>query len=103
MRCTNNKTKKKTKACISINTKGSAFGFIYGLAFLLVLVILYIIFSQVLNVYIYPTTLELTGGEVTEPTKWLKFWDFTPYIILFVVGLFLFFRLTSRDTTQGEQ
>jgi multidrug efflux pump subunit AcrB len=116
MKCTNNKQKKKEKISpkkkkegISINMKahrinrkGSAFYFIYAMAFLFVLTILYIIFGQVLKVYIYPTTVQLTGGDMTQPTKWLSFWNFTPYIIILIIGLFLFFKLTQRDTTEGQ-
>lgn len=92
-----NKLKKK----ISIGRKGSAYWYVYALIFLFALLILYIIFGQVLQVYLYPTSLELTGGNMTEPDKYLRFWGFTPYIIVLVIILFLFFKLTQRDT-QGE-
>lgn len=95
------KYKKRRASIISINKSGSAYWFIYALIFAFALTILYIIFSQILNVYIYPTSVELTGGDMTEPTKWLGFWGFVPYIILVIIGLFLFFKLTQRDT-QGE-
>jgi hypothetical protein len=105
MNTTNHKTKKKKKpfklTLPRLNKKASAYWFIYALIFAFALTILYIIFGQILNVYIYPTSVELTGGHMEEPTKWLGFWGFVPYIILVIIGLFLFFKLTQRDT-QGE-
>lgn len=92
------KVKQKKKLLNILNKKASSYWFIYSMAFLFCLTILYIIFGQVLKVYIYPTTVYLTNGTTTEADKWLGFWDFTPYIILLIIGLFLFFKLTQRDT-----
>jgi len=102
MNTTNHKKKKaKWFELPKMNKVGSAYWFIYAMIFAFALTILYIIFGQILNVYIYPTSLELTGGDMTEPTRWLGFWGFVPYIILVIIGLFLFFKLTQKDT-QGE-
>lgn len=109
MNTTNHKTeeepkrkyKKRRASKIHINKSGSAYWFIYAIIFAFALAILYIIFGQILNVYIYPTSEYLTGGDMSKPDKWLSFWDFTPYIIILIIGLFLFFKLTQRDT-QGE-
>ena len=77
---------------------GSAYWFIYVLAFALILGLLFIIFNQILNVYLYPTTLMITGGNTTDPDKWLGYWGMMPYIIILIIGLFLFFRLTQSST-----
>lgn len=83
------------------NRVGSSYWFMYTLAFLFVIGILYIIFNETLHVYLYPTTELLTGGVTTAPDKWLGFWGFTPFIIIFIGLMFMFFKLTQRDT-QGE-
>lgn len=83
------------------NRKASSYWFIYSLAFLFVLTILMIIFGQILNVNLYPISQDLTGGDMTEPNKWLSFWNFTPYIIVLIVLVFIFFKLTSRESV-GE-
>jgi uncharacterized BrkB/YihY/UPF0761 family membrane protein len=84
------------------NKVGSTYWYIYTLAFLLVMGVLYIIFNQTLQVYLYPTTLYLTGGNTAEPDRWIGFWEMTPYIIVLIGIVFLFFKLTQRDTTTGE-
>jgi uncharacterized BrkB/YihY/UPF0761 family membrane protein len=83
------------------NRKGSSYWFMYTLAFLFVLGVLYIIFNQTLQVYLYPTTQMLTHGDTTQPDRWLGFWRFTPLIMIVIALLFMFFKLTQRDTT-GE-
>lgn len=82
------------------NRKGSSYWFIYALVFAFIIALLYIIFNQILNVYLYPTTQYLTGGVTTEPDKWLGYWGMMPYIIILVILAFLYFRLTQRP---GEQ
>ena len=78
--------------------RASSYWFIYTLAFAFVLAILYIIFSQILHVYLYPTTQMLSNGNTTEPDKWLGFWGLVPYMIIFIIGLFMYFRLTQSST-----
>lgn len=92
-------TNHKYKDWKRIGKRGSAYWFIYALMFGFALTMLYIIFGQILHVYVYPTTVELTSGNTSLADKWLGFWAFTPYIIVLIVGLFLFFKLTQRDTT----
>lgn len=102
MSFTKTKEKEKEVETKSLLPFASAFWFVYAMIFLFVITILYIIFGQILKVYLYPTTLQLTGGVTTEPDKWLSFWGFTPYIIILVIGLFLFFKLTQKDTSEGQ-
>jgi len=93
---------KGVKSKLLNNHRGSSFWFIYTLAFAFVLAILYVIFGQILHVYIYPTTEFLTGGgaNMAEPDKWLTFWGWTPFMIVLIIAAFMFFRLTS--TPSGE-
>jgi uncharacterized BrkB/YihY/UPF0761 family membrane protein len=85
---------------------GSSYWFLYTLAFAFVIGILFIIFNQTLLVYIYPTTMYLTNVSGTPQTqeadKWLGFWGLVPFIIIFVIGIFLFFRLTQTGPGVGE-
>lgn len=88
---------KGPKRGILNNRKASSYWFIYILAFGFVLAILYIIFGQILNVYIYPTTEYLTGGDTTEPDRWLGFWGWVPFMIVFIIAIFMYFKLTSVE------
>ena len=81
--------------------KASSYWFMYTLAFLFVIGILFIIFDETLHVYLYPTTQMLTNNNTEEADRWLGFWGFTPFIIVFIGLLFMFFKLTQKDT-QGE-
>lgn len=87
------------------NRTGSSYWFIYSLAFLFVIGILYIVFNQTLLVYVYPTTQMLTnvsGIEHTETAdQWLGFWGLVPFILILIIGMFIFFKLTQRDSV-GE-
>lgn len=88
---------------LSMNKKGASYWFIYALAFGFVLTILYIIFGQVLQEYLYPTTIIMTGGgaNMAEADKWLSFWAYVPFIIVLFVLLFMYFRMTQLGP-QGE-
>lgn len=79
------------------NRKGSSYMFIYGLAFAFILALLFIVFNQILNVYLYPTTQFITGGDTSEPDNWLGFWGMVPYMIVFIIALFMYFRLTQSQ------
>lgn len=80
------------------NRKGSSYMFIYGLAFAFILALLYIVFNQILNVYLYPTTQFISGGDTAEADNWLGFWGMVPYMIVFIIALFMYFRLTQSQT-----
>ena len=94
MKCTNRKKAYIFKG----NKRGSSYWFIYTLAFAFVLAILYIIFGQILNVYIYPTTEYLSGGDTTEPDRWLSFWGWVPFMIVFIIATFMYFKLTQTPS-----
>lgn len=85
---------------ITNNKIGSSYWFIYTLLFGFVITILFIIFDQTLKVYLYPTTLTLTGGVTTSADKWLSFWGLMPFMIVAILGIFMFFKLTSKDTEE---
>ena len=81
---------------------GSSYWLIYALLFGFALTFLFIIFNETLKVYIYPTTIMLTNASGTAQTsyadKWISYWDFMPFIIVLIVGIFIFFRTTQNDT-----
>jgi hypothetical protein len=87
------------------NKKASAFTFIYVISFAFLLIIMYIIFSQILNVYMYPTTEYLVNATTALNTtvttakadKFLGYWDLTPYVLIFVMLLYLFIKSTQKD------
>ena len=75
------------------NKKGGVFAFIYATAFFGFLIILYIIFSQITYNHLLPvsnSTFELNETEQQKVDDWFTFWDMTPYVIIFVVLLFIF-------------
>ena len=91
--------KKNKKAYIfKGNKRGSSYWFIFTIAFAFVLTILYIIFGQILNVYLYPTSQYLSAGNTTTQDKWLGFWGMVPYMIIFIILAFLYFRLTQSQS-----
>ena len=86
------------KGMLARNRKGSAYWFIYAIAFAFILAILYIVFGQILNVYLYPTSEYLTGGNMTGPQKFLDTFGWVPYIIVLIIVVFLYFRLTQSPS-----
>jgi uncharacterized BrkB/YihY/UPF0761 family membrane protein len=77
---------------------GSSYWFMYTLLFIFATTLLYIIFSQILHAYLYPVTIQISGGQTAAADRWMGFWGFVPFIIVLILGLFIFFRLTQRDT-----
>jgi len=69
--------------------KGSAYAFIYGLMFFGVMILLYILFSQVINVYIYPITtgsdFNLSSSQVAEADRMIGFWHWIPYMSIAIL------------------
>jgi len=80
--------------------KASSYWFLYILAFTFVLAILWIIFNQILQVYIYPTTILLSNGDTSQPDRWLTFWNFMPWIIVLLILIFSFIKFTQPETTE---
>jgi uncharacterized membrane protein YdjX (TVP38/TMEM64 family) len=89
-----------------LNNKGSAYWMLYSFAFGFLLIMMFMIFNQILQVYIYPTTQYLTTDLATTTAradKYLGFWELVPYILLFLVLLFLFIKSTQKTyVQQGE-
>lgn len=82
------------------NKKASAYTFIYVLAFLFLLGIMFIIFNEILQVYMYPTSQYLAQDVATgtaKADKYLGFWQFAPFILVFVALLYLFLKSTQKD------
>lgn len=101
MNRTNHKQKRYIfKDRMTQNKSGSAYWMIYTMMFLFILSILYIIFGQILNVYIYPTTEYLSDGDTTAPDKFLSVWGWVPYMIVLIIGLFAYFKLTQTGGAQ---
>ena len=92
----------KTLKQLLDSKRGSSYWFVYALLFGFALTLLFIIFNETLKVYIYPTTVMLTNVSGTPHTQnadqWLSYWDFMPFIIVLILGLFIFFRSTQSDT-----
>jgi hypothetical protein len=80
----------------------SSYWFIYTLAFAFVLAILYVVFGQILTVYVYPTTIYLSNVSGTvdtvAPDKFLTVWGWVPYMIVLIILAFMYFRLTQSPS-----
>ena len=83
-----------------LDKKASVYWFIYAMAFLFMITIMYIIFNQILRVYIYPTTVDL-APDISKPDKWLGFWGFMPFIIVFIISLYMWIKTTSENKEYG--
>ena len=97
----------------TMNKLGMSTGFswIFGLLMIFGLGIIYIVFSQVLSYHIAPTTSNLINNSnlVNETVKaevqagndkFMKAWTSVPFIIIFVVVLFMVLRSISKDNQQ---
>ena len=82
------------------NKRASAYWFIYVLAFAMLLILMFIIFNQTLQVYIYPTTQFLVNGTSTTTARadtFLGFWEAYPIIMIIIILFFLFLKSTQND------
>lgn len=75
---------------------GSAYWFMYIMLFLFGLGIMYVIFNEILQIYLYPTTQFLTS-DTSKADRFLGFWQLTPFILIFLALLFLFLKSTSEE------
>ena len=102
MKCTNHKAYIFKGKHIQLwnNKKGSSYWFVYILAFAFILAILYIVFGQILNVYLYPTSSFISNGNMIEQNKWLRIWGWVPFMLTFIIITFLYMKLTQ--TSSGE-
>ena len=70
---------------------------------------MYIIFNQILNVYMYPTTQYLVNGTTAIGTtvttakadRYLGFWTYVPFILIFVLLLYLFIESTKKSNNES--
>lgn len=85
---------------LSKNRRASAYWFIYTLLFAFALGVLYIIFNQILNVNLYPISSDMTGGNTVTQDKWIGFWNFTPWILVLLILVFIFVKFTQPETTE---
>lgn len=92
----------KKPSLLKNKNAGSSYWFIYVLIFGFVLAILLIVFSQVLKVYIYPITQTLTGGDTQQADKYMGFWDMMPWVIVVLLLLFMYVRMTQPETNEQQ-
>ena len=89
-----------------MNNKGSvAFVFIYGLAFLMALGILYVMFNQVTQVYLKPTVEDQIPDTsihkqdiINMNNTWLSYWEAIPIALVITVMLYWFVNGVSHGT-----
>jgi ABC-type sugar transport system permease subunit len=89
-----------------LHRRAASYYFIYALAFLGFLGVMYIIMNQIVYVNLYqPITLNtnvsaynFTAQDQQDATDWLAFWNIMPWVIIIVVVIFLIQRtMTARD------
>jgi nitrogen fixation/metabolism regulation signal transduction histidine kinase len=88
------------------NKRGSAYTFIYVIFFLFVLTILYIVFSQIFMQHLIPISEQnfldnLSATDAAQPAQFMSLWGWIPFIIIFVVVFYLFYRGTQKDNQGG--
>lgn len=81
------------------NNKGSGYWFLYGIAFVFALAFIYLVFNQIVNNDLLTASTQMTpdASVPASATRWLGFWKFVPFMLVFVVLLFMFLRSTQRD------
>ena len=100
-----------------MNKKGQSTGFAWvsGLVLLFTLGILFIIFSQVFSAYLIPVLKDqanttalraVDGGNATltvnyEIDKAMDFWNFMPFVFLFIIIIFVIVAAIRKDQ-QGQ-
>lgn len=88
-----------------MNKRASVYTFVYVMAFGFLLAIIYLIFTQILTVYIYPTTEYLVNGTTPLGTtvttakadKFLGFWQMIPFVLIFLLIFYLFIESTRKS------
>ena len=82
------------------NKKGSVFNLIYGLFFLAVLGILFIIFNQITVNNIRPIldtpSLNFSNDSKEYADNFIGVWNLWPYIIVFITSLFFIIWVGMR-------
>lgn len=79
-----------------MNKKGAmAFQWVFGLAFLFSMALLYIVFNQALTEEflpviegVIPLDSPARTDVITDNTEWMSYWNFIPYFLLFVILVF---------------
>lgn len=85
---------------MKLNKKASSYWFIYVASFAFVLIIMYIIFNETLQVYMYPTTQYLTNGSTIGTSRadtFLGFWQLVPFILIIISLFYLFIKSVSKE------
>lgn len=86
---------------------GTAFIFIYGLAFLMAIGILYIMFNQVTQVHLKPVVENQIPDDsihkqdiIDKNEVWLSYWEAVP--ILFVLSIMLYWFVNGAIAGEGK-
>jgi len=80
----------------------------FALAFIFALTILYLTFNFVYNIHLAPIFIELlpddtTGAEAEDGIVfWLGIWKFFPYILLGLVIVYMFLLSVKKEPVQRE-
>lgn len=87
------------------NKKASAFNLVYGLFFLLVLGVLFVVFNQINQDNIRPVLdiedLNFSQESKDYGDKFLGGWALMPFIIVFVVALYIILWVGVRGGQDG--
>ena len=74
---------------------GVAFDWIFGLAFLFSLGLLYIVFNHTLTDEFNPVIENLIPDDapaksdvLLDSNEWMSYWNVVPYVLVFVIGTF---------------
>jgi len=83
--------------------KGSAYSFIYGLAFLFVIGLLIIVFTQVVNQHMYPlqtTNTDLFNLSVVEQAhvdRVVSYWLWAPVVMIIITLIYWLHSASTPD------
>ncbi len=81
---------------------------IFGLAFIFALTVLYLTFNSVYNAHLAPIILDnlpnTDAGAQAEAgiNSWLNIWKFMPYILFGVVVIFLFIVTVRKEPIERQ-
>jgi hypothetical protein len=74
---------------------GVSFDWIFGLAFLFSLALLYVVFNHALTDEFNPVLANLIPDDapaknevLLDSTEWMSYWNAVPYFLVFIVGTF---------------
>lgn len=81
---------------------------IFGIAFIFSLTVLYITFNMVYNVYLAPIFIaqmpdnQVGLDAIDGINQWLTIWEFLPYILLGLTFIYLILLSVKKEPTERE-